>query len=329
MNKMSNYEFEKFLINEKKINDTVNGFYHIIDLIIKIAIAILIAICLFFILKFIIKIIRKSKIKRKYGIKIPFKFKIKRNKSEYSRRYELDFPKWLYANKDGSRNKVRKNNILVYYPCKLYFDDFLIISKTPLEMIELINEIRDVLGEDAIPKSMQEIEKYNTVRSRFESFRAAVDIQSIIDKYRDEPSKFEEYCGHLFTAMGYDVRVTPKTNDGGYDLVLHKYKEKTIVECKCYAFRHSIGRPLIQKLVGANQTAQADRVVFITTSDYSREAEDYAKEMNVELIDGEKLLNLIKKFFSDSSKPINISKEDWQLDEEDILKYYPKDYLIK
>ena len=324
---MSIWNFKRFLLNENTGNTAVDEIYHVVNIAIIIVVLLLIAICFFLVLKLIIKLVRKSKIKNKYGIKVPFRFKIKRNRTKVTRKYELDFPKWLYSNKDGSKNKVRKNNVLVYYPSNLYYENFIIVSKTPMEMIDLVSEIRDTLGEDAIPKNKQEVEKYNYLRNKYESFRAAVDIQSIIDKYRDEPNKFEEYCGHLYTAMGYDVKVTPKTNDGGYDLILHKNKDKMVVECKCYAQKHSIGRPLIQKLVGANQIAQADRLAFITTSSFSKEAVDYAQEMNVELIDGENLLILTKKYFKDSSKPINISKEEWELNEEDILRYYPKDYL--
>lgn len=324
---MGNWDYRRFLLNENTSNSSINEIYHIANIGIIICVIIVIAICIFFILKLIVKLVRKIKIQSKYGINIPLRLKIKRNKSKYNKKYELDFPKWLYSNKDGSKNKVRKNNELVYYPCSLYYDDYIVISKTPLEMVDLVNKIRDKKGENDIPKCLQEVEKYNALRNKYESFRAAVDIQSIIDRYRDEPSKFEEYCGHLYTAMGHDVKVTPKTNDGGYDLILHKNKEKTIVECKCYAQRHSIGRPLIQKLVGANQIAQADKIVFITTSVFSSEAIEYAREMNVELIDGEKLLNLTQKYFKDSSKPINISKEEWELNEEDILRYYPKDYF--
>ena len=129
--------------------------------------------------------------------------------------------------------------------------------------------------------------------------------------------------------MRYKVTITPKVNDGGYDLILHKDKEKSIVECKCYALRHSVGRPLVQKLVGANQIAQADKIIFITTSFFSKEAIKYANEINVELIDGEKLLNLTQKYFNENSKNNNkISRKEWELNKNDIKKYYPPDIEI-
>ena len=324
---MSNLKFGRFLLNENTGNNPTNILNHNINLIILFSIMLIVVVILFIIINFIIKSIRRSNFYKKYKVKIPIYFNIKKNNGEHNRKYELNFPKWLYSNKDGSKNKVRKNNRLVYNECQLLFDDYCITNKSPIEMVELVKKIRLELGEDSIPKNVQEIEKYNTLEKNLELFKSMNDIQSVIDSFREEPSKFEEYCGHLYSSMGYEVDVTPKTNDGGYDLILHQNKEKIIVECKCYALRHSIGRPLIQKIVGANQVAQADKIIFITTSDFSKEAREYAKTMDVELIDGEELIKLIKKYFGDSEKNINISKDDWELNKEDILEYYPNDYL--
>ena len=44
---------------------------------------------------------------------------------------------------------------------------------------------------------------------------------------------------------------------------------------------NKIGRPLIQKLDGANRTVHADKMIFITTSDFSVAAIEFAQEANV------------------------------------------------
>lgn len=61
---------------------------------------------------------------------------------------------------------------------------------------------------------------------------------------------------------------------------------------------------MIQKLVGANQTVQADKIIFITTSCFSKEAIQDDHEIDVELIDGDKLINLTKQYFNNYSKII-------------------------
>jgi restriction system protein len=59
-----------------------------------------------------------------------------------------------------------------------------------------------------------------------------------------------------------------------------------------------VGRPEIQKFAGALQGVRAKKGVFITTSEFSREAIDYASriENKIVLIDGETLWNLMIDF---------------------------------
>ena len=282
-----------------------------------------------FIIIFIKNIIYKKKIKKLYDIKIPRGFGIKKNRTEYDGVYKLEYPKWLYSNKDGSKNKVRKENDLIYYPCNLYFKEFTITTKYPDEMIELVRAFREKLGNNAIKKNEEERRKYNIVKKKNEIYFKNNEIQTLIDNFRDDPTKFEEFCADLYRKMNYTVKVTPRVNDGGYDLILHKNTEKSIVECKCFALRHGVGRPLIQKLVGANQQAQADRMIFITTSYFTDEAIEFAKEVSVELINGENLMKSIKDVYQEDSKNnTEIKREDWELNIDDLKKYYPPDVEI-
>jgi restriction system protein len=56
-----------------------------------------------------------------------------------------------------------------------------------------------------------------------------------------------------------------------------------------------VGRPEIQKFVGALHGKNARKGVFITTSDFTKEASEYAEGLSdkVVLIDGETLVNLM------------------------------------
>ena len=96
------------------------------------------------------------------------------------------------------------------------------------------------------------------------------------------------------------------------------------MECKCYQANHVISRPQLQKLAGANQIVKADGMIFITTSSYSSDAINFAKQTNIEIIDGEKLLSLVKKIDITLCER-EVLLEDWELSKNDILKLYPKD----
>ena len=60
----------------------------------------------------------------------------------------------------------------------------------------------------------------------------------------------------------------------------------------------TVGRPEIQKFAGALQGFRAKKGIFITTSDFSKEAIDYAARIDskIVLIDGEQLWNLMIDF---------------------------------
>lgn len=121
-------------------------------------------------------------------------------------------------------------------------------------------------------------------------------ITDLLKKYADCPQEFEEFCAELFRKMGYNAKTTAKTNDGGYDLWMEKNGVTYIVECKLYT-SDIVGRPLIQKLVGANATQKADMMVFITTSGFSKPAKEYAVEQKIWLINGEELQRMIDNYY--------------------------------
>lgn len=121
-------------------------------------------------------------------------------------------------------------------------------------------------------------------------------------KYRDlsllaqlkslEPTEFENVVAEYFEKEGFDVTQTKRTHDGGKDIILKRNKQIYYVECKKYS-DDKIGRELIQKLVGACHPYNA-QPVFITTSDFNRFAVDEARLSNVILINGERLVELMK-----------------------------------
>lgn len=269
----------------------------------------------------------KKKFKNEYNIdKMPKGIKIRLNKGKNGYNYyKLSYPSWYYHNKDGTQDKRRKANGIAWVYSFLYLNQYKIKSKNPYRLVILVNSIRNLNKDLIIEKSLEEQQKYQQIFEikYFESRCNAID--NIIKSFEDRPTDFENFTSRLFEKMGYKARVSSKTNDGGYDIELNRNNQSTIVECKCYSQNHSVGRPLIQKLVGANQTQKADKMIFVTTSKFSNGAMEYARETNVELIDGERLLQLINKYFDVNNGDITVDTSEWQLNKTDILKNVPKD----
>ena len=278
----------------------------------------------------ILKYILRTNFKKEFQIeKIPRGIKVRLNNKKFGYNYfELSYPCWYYSNKDGTQDKRRKGNGIAWVYSFLYLKQYKIKAKNPYTLVLLVNMVRKLNKDVTIEKCIEEQQKYQFIfeRKHFES--KCNDLKNIITKFEDNPTDFEEFASNLFKRMGYKSRTTSRTNDGGYDIELYKNNERTIVECKCYSQNHSVGRPLIQKLVGANQTQKADRMIFITTSKFSNGAIEYANETKVELIDGEELLQLLNRYFDVDNKKITVSSSEWQLNKSDILKNVPKDMYM-
>ena len=270
----------------------------------------------------------RKQFQKKFNIKLSFRYFVWNNGSIYKENsFELVYPYWFYANKNGSRNRVRKNNYLVWPKSYLWFDRYLITAKDPVLIILLVKSLRDKFGEDIIKRSPEEREKYQYAKQKKKFLQNAKEITSIRDRFSDHPQDFENFCAELFQKMGYKVYVTAKVKDGGYDLILHKDGIKTIVECKMFSQSHTVGRPLVQKLVGANFEAKAQRMIFVTTSKFSNDAVRYACDAGVTLVNGEMLIKWVHQYFSKEVQQ-NILRKDWEITREDLRKKYPPDVRV-
>lgn len=118
-------------------------------------------------------------------------------------------------------------------------------------------------------------------------------IDDLINRYT--PYEFEHYVADLFKLYGFHTRVTRATNDGGIDIEMRKDGETYVVEVKQYNRNNRVGRDKIQKLDSAARHVQADYAIFVTTSSFTNPAEEYARELDIELIDGKMLFDMIQR----------------------------------
>lgn len=275
--------------------------------------------------RFLKKYLRKSEFKKIPGnIHIYYK---KRKQSEKNY-YKLKFPYWKFHNKDGSRDKRRNDNEIIYPESELYVDKYKIVFDSPVDAIVFVNALR--MQGVIISQNKLEKQKEKKILKQKENNLVSGNIGNIIEIFSLNPYEFEKYCVHLYQKMGIQASYTPAVKDGGYDIKLrYKNGERGIVECKCYNSNHKVGRPAIQKLVGANQTVQAEHMAFITTSSFSQDAVNYAKETDVELIDGEQLSLMIGAFLEPSESILFVSEKEWALSKKDLKPLVPADIYKK
>ncbi|MDB6040118.1 MAG: Restriction endonuclease [Verrucomicrobiales bacterium] len=119
------------------------------------------------------------------------------------------------------------------------------------------------------------------------------------------PSFFERLVVELLVRMGYGGsrkdagRAIGKSSDEGIDGIIKEDRlglDTIYIQAK--KWEGTISRPEIQKFAGALQGVRAKKGIFITTSEFRKEAEDYAAkiESKIVLIDGEQLWNYMIDF---------------------------------
>jgi restriction system protein len=116
------------------------------------------------------------------------------------------------------------------------------------------------------------------------------------------PSFFERLVVELLVQMGYGGtrqdagRAIGRSGDEGIDGVIHEDRlGLDVIYLQAKRWEGVVGRPEIQKFVGALQGQRAKKGVFITTSDFTKEAVEYVRHIDnkVVLINGGLLASLM------------------------------------
>jgi restriction system protein len=111
-------------------------------------------------------------------------------------------------------------------------------------------------------------------------------------------SEFESLVAEAYRRQGYSVEHTGSAaGDGGVDLILHKGGRETLVQCKHWR-NQRVGVKVVRELCGAMADAGATNGIIVCYGSYTREAEDFARNNAMQLVDGralERMIRAVKK----------------------------------
>lgn len=131
-------------------------------------------------------------------------------------------------------------------------------------------------------------------REQQQSFVGAQVDLSWVDRlsWRD----FERQVAEVYRQEGYWVEECGGNGpDGGVDLRLTRGGERVLVQCKHWK-SWKVGAPVVRELYGVLMAEGANRAVVITSGRISREAVSFAEGKPLELVSGDGLLALLRKF---------------------------------
>lgn len=139
----------------------------------------------------------------------------------------------------------------------------------------------------------------------YRTLRAEIE-QELIDTVKAaSPEFFERLVVDLLVRMGYGGnredagRAVGRSGDGGIDGVIDEDRlGLDVIYLQAKRWENVVGRPEIQKFAGALQAQRARKGIFLTTSHFTKDAEDYVTRIDnrIILIDGHRLAALMFEF---------------------------------
>lgn len=171
------------------------------------------------------------------------------------------------------------------------YNEFRTTSREPGETVQVEDDIDKLTPEEALEEAYQKIR---------EDLSEEV-LQAVI---KSSPGFFEKLVVELLVQMGYGgsrreaARAVGGSGDEGIDGIIDEDQlglDAIYIQAKKWQEGSTVGRPEIQKFVGALQGQRAKKGIFITTTKFSDDAKRYATSIDtkVVLIDGVRLASLM------------------------------------
>jgi restriction system protein len=110
------------------------------------------------------------------------------------------------------------------------------------------------------------------------------------------PYEFEHLVAELFDKMGFRTQVTPPTRDGGIDVIAEDLRPIVGGEIFIQVKRYTHTVPIVEvRALDSLVNKKAIKGILVTTSHFGPESYKFAQDRPIELIDGTRLLALLRE----------------------------------
>ena len=124
------------------------------------------------------------------------------------------------------------------------------------------------------------------------------ELQTILQQM--DPYDFEHFIADLWERMGWSAEVSSASMDEGLDVIARKsspYEQRVAIQAKRYGPNTTVGSPDIQQYASLlHQYDGIDKVLVVTTNEFTGQAQDLAGRLNVKLINGTELAELVGQY---------------------------------
>lgn len=196
----------------------------------------------------------------------------------------------------------QQKDVFVYYPMAVFPDDMKDEQGNKLKSFDeildtLLNNKKALASNTLFPSEQAEITPDELFGNIFGSkTENKPKPLTLTDIDRLHPNLFEASIASLYKSQGFEVYLTPYSNDKGVDIVALKNGENYLIQAK--QTKSLVGNDAIQEICTAknyyeNKFNERFNLVTITNNDYSSSATILAKSNNIMLLNRGHLESLI------------------------------------
>ena len=199
----------------------------------------------------------------------------------------------------------QKKDVFVYYPMAIFPEEMKDESGNRLKSFDeildtLLNNRKALASNTLFPTEQAEItpdELFgNIFGTRSETKSKSM---SLLDIDRLNPNLFEASIATLYKKQGFEVCLTPHSNNKGVDVVVLKNGENYLIQIKMT--KSLVGNEAIQEICTAknyyeNKFNEHFNLLILTNNDYTSSAKILAKTNNIQLFNRKHLENLVNTY---------------------------------
>ena len=120
-----------------------------------------------------------------------------------------------------------------------------------------------------------------------------------------EWKRYEEVCMEYLRIKNCTANVTCTGADGGIDIKIEDKSGNMLAIGQCKAWNKPIGVNLVRELFGVMASERIRHGIFLTTSIFSADAIEFAKNKALLLIDGDEFIKLINGLDDENKRKID------------------------
>ena len=174
--------------------------------------------------------------------------------------------------------------------------------RTAMRTADAVSDVTDSTGEAGSSQStgestpsQQQLASNPNIPTDGSPIETPAQLKAVLQQM--DPYEFEYFVADLWEKMGWETTVSSESADKGIDVTARKstpYDQLVLIQAKRYGPNTTVGSPEIQQYASLkHQQSGVDKVLMVTTNEYTQQARELADQLNVKCIDGDDLVELV------------------------------------